>query len=82
MSKLITVSDMSIELLEELAQLTGKSQQKLVEQAILVFYHQQQLKKANKQYAQLEGSSGICKVIVEEEIVWDSILLDGLEDKE
>lgn len=73
---------MSIELLEELAQLTGKSQQKLVEQAILVFYHQQQLKKANKQYAQLEGSSGICKVIVEEEIVWDSILLDGLEDKE
>lgn len=80
MSKLIRISDATVEQLEALAVLTGRSKQKLIDQAIISFAHEQKLKTANEQYSLLKSDTETCRELIAEESEWDNTLLDGLDN--
>ncbi len=80
MSKLIRISDPSSEKLESLSKLTGQSKQKLLDQAVTFFVHEQILKKANEQYRALKNDPEEWKSFEDEYNEWDVTLTDGLKN--
>lgn len=80
MSKLIRISDPSAQKLESLSELTGQSKQKLLDQAITLFAHEQILKKANEQYTLIKNDPQAWKELEDERKEWDITLADGLND--
>lgn len=80
MSKLMRISDLTAEKLETLSKLTGQSKQKLMDRAIVVYEHEQILKKANEQYKVLKSDSRAWKEMEKEREEWDVTLSDGLKN--
>lgn len=80
MSKLMRISDSTVEKLESLSKLTGESKQKLMDNAITLYAYEKILKKANQQYAALKPEE--LQEMRDEHREWDVTLSDGLRDDE
>ncbi len=80
MSKLMRISDSTVEKLESLSKLTGQSKQKLMDQAVILYTYEQTLRMANQQYAALKKDPKAWKEMQEEREEWDITLKDGLDD--
>ena len=80
MSKLMRISDLTVERLESLSKLTGQSKQKLMDRAVTIYTYELMLKRSNEQYAALKKDPKAWKEMQEEQEAWDVTLMDGLED--
>lgn len=80
MSKLMRISDASVERLNDLSNLTGEPKQKIIDHAILLYQHEQLLKKANQQYVALKKDPIAWQEIQQENDDWDAVLSDGIKD--
>jgi hypothetical protein len=80
MSKLMRISDLTINKLESLSKLTGQTKQKILDRAVTLYAYEQILKKANIQYATLKKNTKAWKDIQKEHALWDITLNDGLKN--
>ncbi len=81
MSKLMRISDASVDALNDLNLLTGESRQKILDKAIALYKHEQLLLNANEQLAALKKDPVAWKQMQEEQEDWNVTLLDGLSDE-
>jgi predicted DNA-binding protein len=80
MSKLIRISNVAAEKLESLSNLSGKPKQKIIEEAVIRYAHEQILKKANEQYAAIKKDPKIWQEMQNELNAWDVSVIDGLDN--
>ena len=81
MSKLMRISDASIDALNDLNLLTGESRQKILDKAIARYKHEQLITKADEQLVALKKDPVAWKQMQEELEEWDVTLWDGMSDE-
>ena len=78
MSRMMRITDLTGQYLDQLSQETDLSKQDLIEKAIKLLVRQQFLDKTNKQYAALRKDAQAWKEIEQERKEWDSTLGDEI----
>ena len=78
----IRVSTQTRETLHDMAEASGVSMQKVIDNALDVYRRQQLLEQANEAYGVLREDKAAWKEIERERREWDATLSDGLEDEE
>ena len=81
MSKLMRISDISIQRINSLSDLTGESKQKIIDRALMFYEHEQLLKKANEQYAAIKKDPKALREMQAEMDEWDVTLGDEVDDR-
>ncbi len=81
MSKMVRISDNINDLLNKLSNETGKSKQSLVEKAVKILTRKSFLEKTNKEFKALQKDTKAREEEQKEIDLWDSTLLDGLENE-
>ena len=80
MYKMIRMSDETSQYLDGLAKDTGESKQELMAEAVKYLHRKYMFEKANQAYEKLKADPEKWKKELEERALWDTTLLDGLED--
>lgn len=81
MSKMMRISEQTSKNLAQLAKVTGKSKQAILEKVLEVFTREQFLKVANEAYAKQKKDKKSWQQEQEELHEWDITLYDGLSDE-
>ncbi len=81
MSRMMRITDLTGQYLDQLSKNTDLSKQDLIEKAILLLVKQEFLERTNKQYAALVSDKNAHADMEKELQEWDVTLSDGLEDK-
>jgi len=76
----IRVSLRTRDLLQELAQTSGRSMQAVLEQALEQYRRQQLLEETNAAYAALRAAPEAWADLQQERLAWEQTLADGLEE--
>lgn len=81
MSRMMRITNVTGEYLDQLSKETDLSKQDLIEKAVSLLVKQQFLEKTTKQYAALRKDKKASAEMDKELQEWDGTLLDGLDDK-
>ncbi len=81
MSKMMRISEKTAKNLSQLAKMTGRSKQLIIQKAIETYAREQILKKANAEYARFKKDKKAWKEEQQELAEWDITLSDGLSDE-
>jgi len=82
MSKLIRVSEESFLKINDMARRMGISKQDIIDEALDKLERMNIMKQANEAYARLRQDPAKWQEEEQEREIWDSTLMDGLEDAE
>lgn len=80
MSKMMRITEATLENLEVLVKILGKSKQAIIERAVDHYLREQFLKKANEEYAQIRANPELWAQEIKEREEWDVTIGDGLEE--
>ena len=79
MSKMMRISALTAQQLDELVKMIGKSKQAILEKAVSEFMREEFLKKTNEEYAHIKANPQLWALELQEREDWDATLNDGLE---
>ena len=78
-STTIRVTSQARDTVREIAEITGKRQQEVVDEAVEAYRRQVLLETANEAYAALRSDGKAWQAELEEREAWDATLADGAE---
>lgn len=76
----VRISRKTRDIIQEMAQTSGRSMQDIMEEAIAAYQGRQILEATNAAYAILKDNPGAWRELQEERAKWDAALNDGLEE--
>ncbi|HRN68357.1 MAG TPA: ribbon-helix-helix protein, CopG family [Promineifilum sp.] len=76
----VRISRKTRDIIQEMAQTSGRSMQDIMEEAIAAYQGRQLLEATNAAYAVLKDNPGTWRELQEERAEWDAALNDGLEE--
>ncbi len=80
MSKIARISDITHKSLDKLSKETGESRQSLIDKAVEKLRRELFLKKCDEEYQEFQKDEAALQEELKERELWETTLLDGLED--